>query len=164
MNDDLSAAMAIRPATLQRRQRLQALVAELGARDMDVGAVAALLQCSGTTARSYLSDLLEASVIHAGRPSECGPDCRKRNAFRLNRDPCLVQDFLAGLRAMPRCEAVLTRPNKRAKSAQVFGARYFHIMADDCYLSVKASLVVIRRDPLVAALFGANTAPAMSLA
>lgn len=138
----------VRPSTTRRHLRLRALIGELSARDMHTAAVAVFLECSHTAARNYLNELLEASVISWRR----SPDPSMRSGYRLNGDTGLVQNFLAGL-TLPRI-ANMKRESKPATEAQSFGPRHFHIIADDRFLGVRATHVLVRRDPLVAALFG----------
>jgi hypothetical protein len=148
--------MAARPATIRRQRRLHALIGELSARDMDTTAVAAFLDCSATAARNYLNDLLEAMVIRARRAARTD-DSGMRNGYCLNGDTALVGNFLADLDASPSRRVKLKRGRKPAMEARSFGTRHVHVIADDRYLGVSATHVAVRRDPLVAALFGKET-------
>jgi hypothetical protein len=143
--DGTTDPVPVRQSTIVRQRRLHALIGQLAARDLDIPAVASFLDCSHSAARTYLHDLLDAGVVFRQSPSE-------RCKYHLTRDAAQVQSFLAGL-ALPR-RPTLTRANKPANGTRSFGARHFHIIDDDCYLGVDASQVPIRRDPLVAALFG----------
>jgi hypothetical protein len=149
------AATTTRPSTVRRLQRLNALIDELSARDMDAAAVALFLDCSATSARNYLNDLLEASVIRSRRTALSG-DCYMRNGYHLNGDPRMARHFLAGCRESQCGDPILKRGRKQSNAARTYGTRHFHIMADDCCAGVRATRVEVRRDPLVAALFGEN--------
>jgi hypothetical protein len=156
VNPDTIAATVARPATVRRFQRFHALVAELATRDMDTIAVASFLQCSPTAARKYLNDLLEASVIKPRRSVLRG-DSRMRNCYQLTADLWLAQNILRDIHESQCGEAIFTRRNMRTNAASGNQTRHFHIMADDCHARVSASHVAVRRDPLVAALFGDGT-------
>jgi hypothetical protein len=150
--------LALRPATIRRQRRLHVLIDAFSARDMDAVEVAALLECSSTSARNYLSELLAAAVIMARRAVR-SDDGSMRNCYCLNGDSALVCNFLADLDAAHLPKVRLKRGSKQATEARSFGTRHFHIIADDRFLGVSTSHVAVRRDPLVAALFGKERPP-----
>jgi hypothetical protein len=141
--------MSVRPASIRRHRRMEALIAEFSERDMDCAGVALFLNCSPSAARTYLNALLEASIIRSGRVP--------RDGYRLNGDPWLIHNFLADLSASCWRRMDLKRGSKPATQARSYGSRHFHIIADDQFVGVKATHVAVRRDPLVEALFGKET-------
>jgi hypothetical protein len=152
--------LTVRRSTMRRQQRLQVLIGELAARGMDAADVAALLACSPTAARNYLNELLEASVIEFRRAARSA-DTGQRSGYFLTGDAALVSSFLADLDALHSRAVRLKRGSKPATEARSFGTRHFHIIADDRFLGVSAIEVAVRRDPLVAALFGKESSPAV---
>lgn len=128
----------MRPSTLLRIERLTALVAAFSARDLSLDDVAALLRCSASSARNYAFELADAGIILCA-PPQPADRCADRHLFAITRQTALVDAFMAGL-ANPGGFAV----------ARASGGNPFP--------------VVVQRDPLVAALFGAARAPAESRA
>jgi hypothetical protein len=118
--------IASRPSSARRIDKLRALVAAFGARDIGNAGVALLLDCSLTAARNYLAELLDAGVIDA-HPVRQAAGCLDRTLYRRSADPLAAGAFLATL------------------------------VSADCVagLSAGAGSAPARRDPLVAALFGA---------
>jgi DNA-binding IclR family transcriptional regulator len=98
----------MRPASVQRIENLQRLIAALAERSMGPGAVAELLEVSDRAARNYLKALEDAGL------ADQVPGCRTR--LRLRPDATASARFPLAPHACP-----------------------------------------VRRDPLVAALFGAGT-------
>lgn len=131
-------------------------------RELDAAGVASLLDCSPGGARKYLHELLEASVIRCRQPGHA--EGRAAKGFRLNGDAWIVRSYLMHLSEAQFGNALLKRGKKRAQQLRTVGTRHFHIMADDGCNGVKATQVVVRRDPLVAALFGERNLPATAAA
>jgi hypothetical protein len=80
------------------------------------------------------------------------------------RSEAAAGKFLAHLDAAQSPRVKLKRGGKPTTEARSFGSRHFHIIADDRFLEVSTSDAAIRRDPLVAALFGKETTPRDALA
>lgn len=113
-----------RPSSVRRICNLRALVEEFGERDIGCAAAALFLSCSLTSARNYVSELLDAGVV-ASHPVRQGAGCLDRTLYQLTTDRLVLRRFLEGLAEF--------------EGADSFGA------GDP----------PARRDPLVAALFGA---------
>jgi hypothetical protein len=134
----------LRPSSARRRDNLRSLVVEFAVRDIGRAGAAALLKCSLSASHNYLTELVNAGVVLL-HPVKQNSGCVDRTLYRLNADPLTVRDFLAGL-AEPDGTA---RPNLAAPPEHVRqmwrDADFFH----------RAGRAPVRRDPLVAALFGA---------
>ncbi|RJG21487.1 hypothetical protein D3872_06720 [Massilia cavernae] len=110
---------------MRRISNLRALVEEFGKRDLGCAAAALFLSCSFSSARNYIVELLDAGVL-AAHPVRQGAGCLDRTLYQLTADRLARQRFLATL----------------AES-------------DDAGFSFGPGDRPARRDPLVAALFGA---------
>lgn len=119
-----AAACTARPSSLRRVHNLRILVAAFAERDLGGGGVVGLLDCSASTARNYLLELMDARVIvpHPRRQPAGSAD---RLLYRLSDERHVVNAFLAELNRWDGGAGALSAP-------------------DECD----------RRDPLVAALFG----------
>jgi hypothetical protein len=114
---------------------LRKLVEELSRQDLSRVAAAAKLGCSISASRNYLIELMDAGVVSM-HPLRKHRECP---LYQLNPDPFLVQDFLAGL-------------DEAQQPAAPYPARQVWRTAD---FLLRPSMSPVRRDPLVAALFGA---------
>lgn len=85
----------MRPSSLLRIERLDALIAELSLRGLGSFGVAALLDCSASSARNYLLELRDAGVVVADANSE--PGCADKTVYRLSGDHFLVNGFKSSL-------------------------------------------------------------------
>lgn len=151
-------AALTRPSALRRRANLQQIIGTFSAGPFDAGAVASLLQCSLSAAYQYIDMLVDASVIKSFRDSQdSGGNLRK--GYRLNADPLYADQFLTRLRESPS----LRRPGQRQvilrdeagrerRMGQVSGP-----IVESHRGEVRPSPPALR-DPLVAALFGAQGA------
>lgn len=147
-------AAAPRKSSRTRRiEQLRVLVAELMVRDLGCAAAAALLGCSVSAARAYLHELRAAGVLAASRIRQPARSVDKM-AFRLHPDTLLVHAFLDTLADAQHCDVISTKRGGHKVDART-NVRHFHIMRDDCHISLKVSSAPAQRDPLVAALFGA---------
>jgi hypothetical protein len=137
----------LRPSTLQRLGNMRTLVTELAARDIGYADVACLLGCSLTTARNYVAELLDAGLVSALLLGQ-GESGSERTRYRRTADPLAVHRFLAAL-SRPLKGAEDAAPQTRPDGARVHRT---WLPAD---FSAGAHHAPARRDPLVAALFGA---------
>jgi hypothetical protein len=141
-----------RPASLQRCERMQALLGELAKGEMDGAAIAKFLQCSNSSAYKYVMALVDAAVVFPSTlPSVLG---RPKLGYCLTEDMRAVDDFMSRLLAGENSRTTLKRTPKRSGQVRTIGSQHFHIMADDQSGEVQAAFVSVQRDPLVAALFG----------
>jgi predicted ArsR family transcriptional regulator len=140
-----------RPSSLQRCERMRALLGELAKGEMDGAAIAAFLGCSNSSAYKYVTELVDADLVFPSNlPSGQG---RPKLGYCLTEDMRAVDDFISGLLAV-HAGATLQRKPKRSGQVRTTGSQHFHIMADDQSDEVQATSVSVRRDPLVIALFG----------
>ncbi|MGJ7916183.1 hypothetical protein ACI48D_11970 [Massilia sp. LXY-6] len=132
------------PSSERRRTNLHAVVLEFTRRDIGPACVSALLGCSLSASRYYLATLLEAGLV---APQSVRPQTArgKGKPFTLSADAAAVQDFLDGL-AAPRGNAGPGCGDNGGQVHRVWhGANHWR----------SAARPPARRDPLVAALFGA---------
>lgn len=92
----------MRPSSMLRIERLDALIAELSLRGLGSFGVAALLDCSASSARNYLLELRDAGVVVPGPNSALA--CADKIVYRLSSDQLLVDGFKVAL-ARSRGEA-----------------------------------------------------------
>ncbi|RJG11275.1 ArsR family transcriptional regulator [Massilia cavernae] len=138
-----------RSTSRRRIGKMKELVAELSRRDMDHADVMALLDCSRTSARIYIGELLCAGVAEqppCGRNRAAG----ERTFYRIAPDRAVVGAFLAAAGDSAYADNVGHAADK--------GGRHFHILADDVAYPLVVDDAKVLRDPLVAALFGASKA------
>jgi hypothetical protein len=136
-------ATMVRPSSAKRLANLHTLVAEFAHRDMGRTAVAELLGCSSSASHNYIAELLDARVVFLTSASR-RIEWKDRTLYRLTDDPIAVQEFLAGLAEPP--------------SANLVGGSVAELvrgMGRNTNFGLAASIEPARRDPLVAALFGA---------
>ena len=138
-------------STARRRARLDLLVAELALRDMNHADVARFLPCSLSAARAYMHDLLDAAVVSLAF-SSMGKVNMDSAIYRLCANRLIVKDLLDS-RVYDR---ISSRANLQREAAP--GTRHVHILSDDVKFDVKICNFPVRRDPLVAALFGERVA------
>jgi hypothetical protein len=142
----------MRPSTLLRIERLAALVAAFCVRDLGPAGTATLLRCSGSSARNYVAELLDADVIKP-IPAGRGEGCVDKNVYRLNPNRRLVDAFLASLKGCG--PGVLTRASQvRRDCHEAHCAGSSGDALAPCGHWPAANLGA-GRDPLVTALFGA---------
>jgi hypothetical protein len=110
----------------RKRINLRALVLELVLRDIGCPGVSELLGCSASASRYYLAELREAGLVSL-QAIRHDIDSSGRNVYTLSADPPAVRHFLDRL-AEPVCATHDSGSKEKAPG---------------------------RRDPLVAALFGA---------
>ncbi|MES2257026.1 MAG: hypothetical protein V4724_00835 [Pseudomonadota bacterium] len=143
-----------RPTTLRRVEKLRRLIAALSSRQMDVAAAAAFLGCSPAAARNHLYELLAARVIvPVPVRADGGGAGGDSIAYTLHADAAIVEAFVDTLREVHGARFIFA--GKRSRKRGLFvGGRYFHIMLDDVGFALQICDEPVRRDPLVAALFG----------
>jgi hypothetical protein len=146
--------LASRPSTVVRNARLGALIAALSARKMTLAEMALLLQCSQSAVRQYVRELSRADVVLLANKQKAGAGgCGK--SYSLNNDPSTVNRFLDSLTEPPDGRARVAGRSPRLP-ASLASPRYVHEVFEK--LSGRdVDEVRARRDPLVAALFGAST-------
>jgi hypothetical protein len=142
-----------RPSTMLRTERLRGLIVELVARHMDIAEMSKFLACSQSAVRNYVHELTDAAVVVApdGVRSMNG---RLDKRYRLSMDRQSVERFLNGLSENVRDRRISTR-RKAQVPMSLAQARYFHICLHDSGGGGEHANAKARRDPLVAALFGA---------
>jgi hypothetical protein len=142
----------LKPASSQRIDKLRRLVAALEQRSMGPDAVMDLLQVSYSAARNYLSELAQAGIAD--------PDPERHTVMRLHPDLQVRERFLAALSERLGQARVSLRRSPSRHCMDSSGS-YLHVLADDASFPLVLHQDPVRRDPLVAALFGAanNRAP-----
>ncbi|MGJ7915909.1 hypothetical protein ACI48D_10580 [Massilia sp. LXY-6] len=132
---------------LRKIANIRRLVAALEDGPMGPVAIAELLGISHTGARNYIDLLVEggAAIPH--------PD--RRTHVCLHPDWGLVEDFLDSL-APELAEQRVTLRRSPSRHCVDPGKSYLHVVADDVRFPLVLMRFPVRRDPLVAALFGAG--------
>jgi len=132
-------------ARSQRIGKLRVLVAALEQRSMGPGAVMVLLQVSYSAARNYLHELAQAGLAD--------PDPERHTVMRLTADLQVCERFFAGLsERLGQARVSLRRSSSR--HCMNSSGRFLHVLADDVSFPLVLHRDPVRRDPLVAALFG----------
>jgi hypothetical protein len=129
-----------RPSSARRLANFRTLVAEFAVRRMGYIAVAELLSCSTSAARNYIQELVDRGVV-AKHPID-------RKLYCGHSDPLIADEFLAALTRLEQ-SGPASVPTRRV-----------HSLWDDAIVSRAGVHQPARRDPLVAALFGAAELPA----
>ena len=143
----------LRPSSARRLRNLRALVREFSGRDIGCTGAALFLDCSLSAARNYVAELLDASVV-ASHPVRQAAGCVDRTLYRLSADPLTVHRFLAGL-ARSHCADETPERRGAASMETPPDPACVHRIWRTADFSVGISSAPARRDPLVAALFGA---------
>ena len=146
-------APLLRPSSARRLRNLRALVAEFSGRDIGNSGVALFLGCSLSAARNYVSELLDAGVV-ASHPVRQKAGCVDRTLYRLTADPLAVHQFLAALVISHGIEGTPARRGAAGRERAPDFERV-HCLWREAGFSFGANHTPARRDPLVAALFGA---------
>lgn len=136
----------VTPARSHRIDKLHRLVAALEQRSMGPGAVMELLQVSYSAARNYLNELAQAGIAE--------PAPERHTVMRLHPDLQARERFFAGLsERLGQARVSLRRSTSR--HCMNSSGRFLHVLADDVTFPLVLHRDPVRRDPLVAALFGA---------
>jgi hypothetical protein len=143
-----------RPSTMVRTERLRALIGELSIRNMDWPEMSCFLACSQSAVRNYIRELEQAKVVFALRLLD-SPDNRGSKKYRVNDDASLVERYMDGLSNAENLHLTPTKVRVRGRTS-LADARYFHVLLGGECLNLAGGRDQIRRDPLVAALFGAT--------
>lgn len=143
-----------RATTLRRRVTIRALIAELALRDMNHWAVADFLNCSCSTARTYMKELLEAGVVKLPQRG-AGKFILDRAPYSLSGAAEAIEQFLDSL---TDAESVSTDYSKGFNG--LLNGQRVHIPSGDPGFPTRLERPRARRDPLVTALFGRGKAEA----
>jgi hypothetical protein len=132
--------------SLRKVAKIRQLVSALAAGAMGPAAAAELLDISYSAARNYMETLVEAGA------ASHHPD--RRSHVRLHPDRLVVERFLDALVEEGGEQRVTLRrsPSRHCVNP---GKSYLHVLADDVRFPLVLAQPSARRDPLVAALFGA---------
>lgn len=142
----------MRASIILRIERLTALMAAFSANDLRQADVAALLKCSAGSARNYVIDLMDAGVIAPSSDYQVARGTFQLR-YRLSSDAFIVDEFREAL-ANPR-QSNITRAASVKKNVHLAWRSPAGVEGADQPHSIRH--VIARRDPLVAALFGAPT-------
>jgi hypothetical protein len=132
---------------------MRRLVGALTQGSMGQAATAELLQVSYTAARSYLDILIRAGIVDR--------DPERRTRYRLQAETSLAERFLSSLARNDESQRVSLR-RSTSRHCENPGATFLHVLSDDICFPLVRHQILVRRDPLVAALFGAATAATSS--
>jgi hypothetical protein len=140
-------APSLGASSVRRAGNLRRLVAALAHGALGPAAASELLRVSSRAARNYLGSLLEAGVAVQ--------EPRQRGQLRLHPDMERVQDFLRSLEdtALRPRVALRRSPSRHCVDP---GTQFLHVLADDARFPLVLDRLPVRRDPLVAALFGSK--------
>jgi hypothetical protein len=131
--------------SLRKISKIRRLVSELETRAMGPATAAELLEISYSAARNYMGTLVEAGA------ATHHPD--RRTHVRLHPDRAVVERFLDSLVADSEEQRVTLRRSFSRHCVNP-GKSYLHVLADDTRFPLLLAQPTVRRDPLVAALFG----------
>lgn len=137
----------MRPSTLLRRERLNLLVVELSLHDLRHVDIAALLECSASSARNYIFELMDGGVITVS-PNQQSHRSIDRT-YRLCGVERLTDKYQEGLTGLRNGDS--TRTIVRKDQEPVCGCCDFRVVSVS---NRQGRNVGAKRDPLVAALFG----------
>lgn len=146
-------------ATATRLNNLAWLVKEFRKKELSTIEVEKLFGFSTSGARKYIRDLLNAKVIEFTRYAGSGVNEKKAGSavFAITKDDGIVAQFLNAIENEKKAPA---RPSSNPKEALVrdrrYGDRMVQLSSEDRLMSLSRppQVIVPRRDPLVAALFG----------
>lgn len=142
----------MRPSTLLRISRLDALLAALAVRDLPQVEVASLLRCSASSARNYVLGLVDAGVILPVPHGHANGRMYKA-LYRLNPNQRTIASFRASLEQAGECAVARSAwpVRQHGPGFEPAGA----VESPGCARPViPPGGAVLRRDPLVSALFG----------
>lgn len=140
--------------TSARIEKLRNLVNALMAGDLERDEIGQVAQVGPSGIRKYLTEL--GDKVEVARYVDPAPGFLGFPVYRLAITPAAARAYLASLDTA----APVPRPRKESTSAVAIAARnptrHFHILADDAHYMVRVDRAPVRRDPLVAAFFGAG--------
>jgi len=140
--------------TVQRLQRLRALVTALLSSDLPGPDLAEVLGLSPAGSRKYVRELSGAGIIALAVPLD-GTVSVVRRVFTLAVTEEQARAYLADLTVTAPIRAA--KPSKSAISvAMRDSTRHVHLMKHDVQFSIRLNRTPPMRDPLVAAFFGAG--------
>lgn len=152
-NDPANDPAPLRPSSARRLRNLRALVREFSGRDIGYVGAALFLDCSLSAARNYVAELLDASVV-VSHPVRQAAGCVDRTLYRLSADPRTVHEFLAGLARSQGADGMPERHGAASMETPPDPACVNRTWRTADF-SLGIGSAPARRDPLVAALFGA---------
>jgi hypothetical protein len=134
--------------TARRAENLRRLVCALQLRTLSRDDIAWELGLSPSGVLGYVRDLDPLlAVIDGGRTVQ--------RSYRLNADPELVAEFLASLDERPERRGARIKDSRSHLAVALRDpGRHLHLMQDDVNFAIRLSRAPVRRDPMVAALFG----------
>lgn len=142
-------------STLVRIDNMKILLDYLATTEMTERDMCDLLSYSQSGARKYKIDLLAAGVIELVRYDGGTREKLGTAVFSITADKNVIESFRLNL---------LSGDPKAAPTSNVtkdkYPGRHFHVMSDDVHYAIRVDRMVIRRDPLVAALYGPARAQA----
>lgn len=140
--------------TVQRIERLRAIVTSLLTGDLPGPDLAELIGLSPAGSRKYVRELSGAGIIALAVPVD-GAVSVVRRVFTLAVTEAQARAYLAELDVSAPIRAA--KPSKSALSvAMRDSTRHVHLMKHDVQFSIRLNRTPPMRDPLVAALFGAG--------
>lgn len=140
--------------TIQRIERLRAVVTALLAGDLPGPELAEVLGLSPAGSRKYVRELSGAGIIALAVPLD-GAVSVVRRVFTLAVTQEQARAYLADLTVTAPIRAA--KPSKSAMSvAMRDSTRHVHLMKHDVQFSIRLNRTPPMRDPLVAAFFGAG--------
>ena len=137
----------MKPSSQRRIDNFRLLIARLGDSPLDPHAVTLLLSVSHTAARNYLHELVEAGVA---RPDT---DRAEKTFVRMKGERDVIERFLDELVMAASAERISVRRSAKRHDSHI-GKCFIHVLHDDVSFPLTMHSLPVRRDPLVAALFG----------
>ena len=137
----------MKPSSQRRIDNFRLLIARLAEGSMDPHAVTLLLSVSHKAARNYLHELVEAGVA---RPDTGRPE---KTFVRLHAERDVSERFLDELVTSASAERISVRRSAKRHDSHI-GSCFVHVLRDDVSFPLTMHRLPVRRDPLVAALFG----------
>jgi hypothetical protein len=145
------------PSDLRHLDQVHRLLAQLDAGDMQAGELARVLGTPASRIRRHILELCRAGVIHVV-PAAPGAARGEQPRYRLSPDQERGRAFLKNMMAPPPGRAASAEGAAHAsrcrQGSDPLGQR-FHEFSGDTSEDIFIDQHLVRRDPLVAALFGA---------
>ena len=151
--------LGLLPSIARRLEMIRLVIASLADRTMYLDEFTELLGCTASVARHRVKDLRRLGVLEPSLDIERTSGRRREHPYRLNgRFRYVSAESVLTIAAESPIRGLEYRRSVAQRHACGTGSSiYVHVPAEDVQAAIRTDRQPLRRDPLVAALFGCST-------